>query len=61
MAQLQNYSVRVVRGKLGTYHYNVVSINGQVLSTSQRYFSKSNANRAAKRLANELNFGFYLA
>ena len=32
--------------------YSRIASNGQVVATSQRYFSKWNAKRAAKRLAN---------
>lgn len=39
----------LVRGKL-LYHVVVVANNGEVLLSSETYFSKSNANRAAKKL-----------
>lgn len=46
----------IIQLKKGTvrYFYRVVSSNGNVLSVSQKYFSKSNAKRAAKRIANSL-------
>ena len=36
------------------WHYVLKSKNGQVLSTSENYFSKSNAIRAAQKLAKAL-------
>jgi uncharacterized protein YegP (UPF0339 family) len=43
------YTVEV-RGKL-VYHYVVLANNGQVVLTSETYFSKSNAKRAANKAA----------
>ena len=43
-----------LKGKL-LWHVNIVSSrNGQVVLTSETYFSKSNAQRAAKRAAKAL-------
>jgi uncharacterized protein YegP (UPF0339 family) len=39
-----------VRGKL-LYHWVLVAGNGEVLATSETYYSKSNAERAAWRLS----------
>lgn len=42
--------VKLKRNKI-FWHYVLKSGNGQVLSTSENYFSKSNAIRAAQKLA----------
>lgn len=43
------YHIEVV-GRL-LYHYNVLSANGQVILTSETYYSKANAERAASRFS----------
>lgn len=45
--------IKVKRNKL-LWHYVVLAKNGQVLSTSETYFSKGNAFRAAFKLAKAL-------
>jgi uncharacterized protein YegP (UPF0339 family) len=42
--------IRLKKGLL-VWHYVVVAKNGEIIATSETYFSKSNAKRAAKRLA----------
>ena len=42
-----------VRGKL-LYHWVMVGSNGEVLATSETYYSKSNANRAARRVSDAI-------
>lgn len=42
--------VTLLKGKF-RYFYHIESSNGQITSSSQKYFSKSNARRAAKRIA----------
>lgn len=44
MATLNN--IVLVKGKVRWY-YNIVADNGHILATSQKYFSKGNARRAA--------------
>lgn len=44
----------VKRNKL-LWHYVLQASNGQVVSTSETYFSRGNANRAARKLAAYLN------
>jgi uncharacterized protein YegP (UPF0339 family) len=39
----------ILRKGIVRWYYNIVSHNGNILSTSQKYFSKSNARRAAKK------------
>jgi hypothetical protein len=51
--QNQQY-IKVIKGVV-QWRYQVISQNGNVLSVSQRYFSKSNAVRAARRLGEALN------
>jgi hypothetical protein len=46
-----------VRGKL-LYHWVLLSSNGQVVATSETYFSKSNAWRAARKLSVAINVPF---
>jgi len=46
-----------VRGKL-LYHWVLVSSNGQVVATSETYYSKSNAWRAARKLSVAINVPF---
>ena len=41
--------VHLVRDSTGKYYLRLVSDNGQILSHSERYFSKWNAKRAAKK------------
>jgi hypothetical protein len=42
-----------VRGKL-LYHRVLAAANGEVVATSETYYSKSNANRAARRLSDAI-------
>lgn len=46
--------IELVPGRVRWY-YRIVAANGEILSVSQKYFSKGNARRAADRLASELN------
>lgn len=48
----------VLKKGLIRWYYNIVSSNGNILSTSQKYFSKSNARRAAKRQAQLTKTGY---
>jgi Domain of unknown function (DUF1508) len=43
-----------IRGKL-LYHRVLVARNGEVLATSETYFSRSNAKRAAHRLSEAID------
>lgn len=45
--------IDVVRGhgKFKRWHWNLMSVNGQVVSTSESYYSKWGAIRAAKAMA----------
>ncbi len=45
--------IQLVKGKV-KYYYNVVATNGNILSTSQKYWSKGNADRAARKLGTAL-------
>lgn len=40
------------------WFYHIVSKNGNILVTSQKYFSKGNARRAAKKAAKEYDLGY---
>lgn len=55
MADAPKYHIKLVKGKI-KWHYQIVPSNGQIVSSSQRYFSHSNAKRAARRLADEMSF-----
>jgi uncharacterized protein YegP (UPF0339 family) len=46
--------IELVKGTVRWY-YRVVAANGERLTTSQKYFSKGNAKRAAKSVAKALN------
>lgn len=48
--------VELRRGKL-RYYYVIKGGNGEILSTSQKYFSRSNAERAAVAIAKENDYG----
>lgn len=50
--------VELVRGKGGIHrrwYYRIVAANGQVQTTSEMYWSKWNAKRAAKKEASRLH------
>lgn len=49
----KDLTVKLKQGKL-RYYYLVVAKNGEIIGNSQRYFSKSNARRAAKQFAEKL-------
>lgn len=46
--------VELVKGRV-RWHVRLMDRNGKIILTSQTYYSKSNANRAARRLATALN------
>lgn len=48
----------VKRRRVLMWHYVVIGGNGQVLSSSETYFSKGNAKRAAKSLGSNLGIEF---
>lgn len=50
-------TVELVRGRV-RWFYRVKSSNGNILTTSQKYWSKSNAKRAALSTAKLLGAGF---
>lgn len=54
MATKDNLTVQLRKG-LVKYYYVVLAKNGQVLVVSQKYFSHSNARRAARKSATQLN------
>jgi len=43
-----------LRKGLVRFYYRITSVNGNILLTSQKYFSQSNARRAAKKMAHDL-------
>lgn len=45
-----SHRVILVKGKV-RWFYNTESRNGQIMTTSQKYWSKGNAKRAAKQMA----------
>lgn len=49
--------VIIVKGKV-RWFYHLVSKNGNILTTSQKYWSKGNAKRAAKTLAKNIKAKF---
>ena len=49
--------VVLVKGKVRWY-FNWEASNGRIVATSQKYFSRSNAKRAALRAANGTNSRF---
>jgi uncharacterized protein YegP (UPF0339 family) len=51
--------VLLKQGRLGRWHVRVVARNGEIVLSSQTYYSKSNANRAARALAAELGWPIY--
>ena len=51
------HKVIIVKGKV-RYYYNVESANGRIMSTSQKYWSLSNARRAAKKMAHDMKAKF---
>lgn len=55
MADAPKYHIKLVKGRL-QWHYQIVASNGQIISSSQRYFSHSNAKRAARKVADEFGF-----
>jgi uncharacterized protein YegP (UPF0339 family) len=46
--------IKLLKGKVRWY-YTIVGNNGETIAVSQKYFSKSNAKRAARKVA--LNLG----
>jgi hypothetical protein len=54
---LKLLKVELVKGTLRWY-YRVVAKNGEKLTTSQKYFSKGNAKRAALKAAKFLDCAF---
>lgn len=42
--------ITVFEGKDGLWYYNVKAANGEIVSTSEGYVSRSNAERAVERL-----------
>jgi len=54
---MNKYSVVVIKGIL-QWRYRIQSENGRILSVSQRYYSKSNTVRAAKRVAKEFGWNY---
>ena len=56
MSEVRDMRIEV-RGKL-LYHWVLVASNGEVLATSETYYSKSNAYRAANRLSRAISVGF---
>jgi uncharacterized protein YegP (UPF0339 family) len=43
--------IELKKGKV-KYYWNLISRNGEIVLTSQKYFSKWNAKRSALKLAN---------
>lgn len=52
----KNY-VELCKGSV-RWFYHIKSTNGNILSTSQKYWSKSNAKRAAKGTANYMHYKY---
>lgn len=46
--------IKLIRGKI-FWHYVIKKRNHQVIATSETYYSRNNARRAAFKLADELN------
>lgn len=49
--------VKVTKGKV-RWFYRVKSSNGNILTVSQKYFQKSNAIRAAKAIAKQMQIRY---
>ena len=53
------YEIHLVGGWLSGYHLQLVSSsNGQILMHSEKYYTKSNARRAARKLAKNLDLPY---
>jgi len=48
-----SHTVFLIRGKF-RFYYTIESRNGRILTVSQKYWSKGNAKRAAKKMAHDL-------
>lgn len=46
-----------IRGKI-LFHWVIIAKNGQVLGTSETYYSKGNAVKAARKLARSMNIDY---
>jgi uncharacterized protein YegP (UPF0339 family) len=49
------------QGRLGRWHVRVMAQNGEIQLTSETYYSKSNAERAARLLEEHLGLSIYPA
>lgn len=53
------YELHLAGGWLSGYHLRLVSSgNGQILMSSEKYYTKSNARRAARKLAKNLDITY---
>lgn len=46
--------INLVRGLSLLWHYRIIAGNGEVIASSETYFSRSNADRAAEKAARDL-------
>lgn len=57
MGEEMTKQIQLKKGTL-RYFYRIVASNGNILVTSQKYWSKGTAKRAAKQLAKDMKIKF---
>lgn len=54
--EVPKWHIEVKRGTL-VWHWRIKAGNGEILATSETYYSRSNAIRAARKIADEFSWG----